>query len=49
MAAEDGFFQRYFAALDGDDPHSAFEQVGEELELAILFAKDDGRKAGHFL
>lgn len=49
MTPEDGFFARYFAALDGDDPHSAFEQVSDDLEFAILFATGEGRKAGHFV
>jgi hypothetical protein len=51
MATTDpaGFFARYFAALDGDDPLSALELVADDSEFAILFAGDEGRKAGHFL
>lgn len=44
-----GFFARYFAALDGDEPLSALEMVADDSEFAILFATDEGRKAGHFL
>jgi hypothetical protein len=45
----DGFFSRFFAALDSDDPQSSLELVSEDLQFAILFAKDDERRAGHFL
>lgn len=50
MATSDptGFFARYFAALDGEDPLSALDLVADDAEFAILFAGDDGRKAGHF-
>jgi hypothetical protein len=49
MADQVGFFARYFAALDGDEPLSALEMVADDAEFAILFATDGGRKAGHFL
>lgn len=45
----DGFFARYFAALDGAEPLSALELVADDAEFAILFATDEGRQAGHFL
>ena len=38
------FFERYFSALDGPDPHSALELVSDDLEFSILFATGaDGR------
>lgn len=43
------FFARYFEALDGAEPLSALEMVAEDSEFAILFATDEGHKAGHFL
>ncbi|HVW47162.1 MAG TPA: hypothetical protein VHA76_08915 [Solirubrobacterales bacterium] len=43
-----GFFAAYFAALDGDEPLSALEMVADDADFAILFAADEGRKAGHF-
>lgn len=51
MATADpnGFFARYFEKLDGDNPLSALEMVSDDAEFAILFATDEGRKAGHFL
>ena len=50
MATTDpGFFARYFAALDGSEPLSALEMVADDADFAILFANDEGRKAGHFL
>ena len=44
----DGFFARYFAALDGPDPHSALELVSDKLEFVILFATSPDKRAGHF-
>jgi hypothetical protein len=35
-----GFFERYFAALDGPDPMSALELVSDELRFALLFSTD---------
>ncbi len=32
------FFERYFAALDGPDPHSSLELVSEDVEFAIQWA-----------
>ena len=29
------FFERYFAALDGPDPHSSLELVAENVEFSI--------------
>ena len=32
------FFERYFAALDGPDPHSSLELVSADVEFAIQWA-----------
>jgi hypothetical protein len=48
VSAEPGFFQRFFAALDGEDPESAMELVTNDLEFAILWAPDEGRHSRHF-
>jgi hypothetical protein len=32
------FFERYFAALDGPDPHSSLEQVADDVEFSIQWA-----------
>ena len=34
------FFERYFAALDGPDPHSALDLVGDDARFALLFSTD---------
>lgn len=49
MSAEQGFFARFFAALDGDDPASALELVADRLEFAILWAPDAGTHSRQFL
>jgi hypothetical protein len=33
------FFERYFAALDGPDPHSSLELVAEDVEFTIQWAR----------
>jgi hypothetical protein len=33
------FFERYFAALDGPDPHSSLELVAEDVEFSIQWAE----------
>ena len=43
------FFARYFAALDGEQPLTAMEQVAEDAEFAILWAPDEGRNSAQFL
>ena len=43
MSEQPAFFERFFAALDGDDPGSAFELVADDLEFAILWAPDAER------
>ena len=37
------FFERYFAALDGPDPHSSLELVADDVRFAIQWAKDGDR------
>ncbi|HUB04831.1 MAG TPA: hypothetical protein VMA76_07170 [Solirubrobacteraceae bacterium] len=43
------FFERYFALLDGPDPHSSLELVAEDLEFSIQWAADVTRKSSQFL
>jgi hypothetical protein len=43
------FFERYFALLDGPDPHSSLELVAEDLEFSIQWASDESRKSSQFL
>jgi hypothetical protein len=43
MTGAHSFFERFFAALDGEDPESAMALVADDLEFAILWAPDDGR------
>ena len=42
------FFERYFAALDGPDPHSSLELVADELEFSIQWAAGDDRRSRQF-
>ena len=37
------FFERYFAALDGPDPHSSLELVAETVEFTIQCARGTDR------
>ena len=39
------FFERYFAALDGPEPHSSLDFVSDDVEFAIEWANGDDRKA----
>src|SRR3954454_9642204 len=39
------FFERYFAALDGDQPYSSLELVSDDVEFAIEWASGEDRKA----
>ena len=39
------FFERYFAALDGPDPHSSLELVSDDVEFAIQWAAGADRKS----
>jgi hypothetical protein len=43
------FFERYFAALDGPDPHSSLELVSEDIEFAIQWAVGTDRKSTQIL
>jgi hypothetical protein len=38
-----GYFERYFAALDGPDPQSSLELVAEDVEFCIQWARDSDR------
>ena len=39
------FFERYFAALDGPDPHSSLELVADDVEFTIQWAAGVDRKS----
>jgi hypothetical protein len=39
------FFERYFGALDGPEPHSSLELVSEEVEFAIQWAAGTDRRS----
>jgi ketosteroid isomerase-like protein len=39
------FFERYFAALDGPDPHSSLEFVADDVEFTIQWAAGADRKS----
>jgi len=39
------FFERYFAALDGPQPHSALDLVSDDVEFVIEWASGSDRKA----
>ena len=43
------FFERYFAALDGADPHSSLELVADELEFSIQWASGTDRSSRQLL
>ena len=43
------FFERYFTALDGPDPHSSLEFVAEDVEFSIQWAAGADRKSSQFL
>jgi hypothetical protein len=43
------FFERYFAALDGPDPHSSLELVAEDAEFAIQWAAGADRSSRQFV
>jgi hypothetical protein len=42
------FFERYFAALDGPDPHSSLALVSDEVEFSIQWAAGDDRRSRQF-
>jgi hypothetical protein len=43
------FFERYFAALDGPDPHSSLELVAEHVEFSIQWAGGTERASRQFV
>jgi hypothetical protein len=43
------FFERYFAALDGPDPHSSLELVADDVEFSIQWARGDDRASRQFV
>ncbi len=43
------FFERYFAALDGPDPHSSLELVADDVEFAIQWADGSDRSSRQFV
>lgn len=43
------FFKRYFAALDGPNPHSSLELVSEDVEIVIQWASSADRKSAQIV
>ena len=43
------FFERYFDALDGPDPHSSLELVADDVEFSIQWARGADRKSRQFV
>jgi ketosteroid isomerase-like protein len=43
------FFERYFAALDGPDPHSSLELVAHDAEFTIQWADGADAKSRQFV
>jgi hypothetical protein len=43
------FFERYFEALDGPDPHSSLELVAEDVEFSIQWARGTDRASRQFV
>jgi hypothetical protein len=43
------FFERYFAALDGHEPHSSLELVAENVEFTIQWAEGADRTSRQFV
>ena len=43
------FFERYFAALDGPDPHSSLALVADDVEFSIQWASGTDRASRQFL
>ena len=43
------FFERYFAALDGPDPHSSLELVSEDVEFTIQWADGADARSRQFV
>ena len=49
MSPAEGFFARFFAALDGSDPESALTLLSDPMEFAILWAPDTESHSRQFL
>ena len=47
--AGEGFFERYFEALDGPDPLSALEMVTSDLQFSILFSTKMDERSRQFV
>ena len=43
------FFERYFAALDGPDPHSSLDLVADDVEFSIQWARGADRGSLQFV
>jgi hypothetical protein len=43
------FFERYFEALDGPDPHSSLELVAEDVQFSIQWAEGADRASRQFV
>lgn len=43
------FFDRYFEALDGPDPHASLQLVADDLEFSIQWASGADRKSTQIL
>ena len=43
------FFERYFAALDGPDPHSSLALVADDVEFSIQWAAGADRASRQFV
>ncbi|MEA2312872.1 MAG: hypothetical protein QOE28_2840 [Solirubrobacteraceae bacterium] len=43
------FFERYFAALDGPDPHSSLGLVADDVEFSIQWARGTDRGSRQFV
>jgi hypothetical protein len=42
------YFERYFAALDGPDPHSSLDMVARDVEFVIFWAADGDHESRQF-
>ena|SRR5215212_2202084 len=43
-----GFFRRYFALIDGPEPHLVLDLVGDDLRFAVLFSTDAASEPSEF-
>lgn len=49
MTDEQGFFHRFFAGLDGEDPEIAMALVADDMEFSILWAPDQETRCRQFI